>query len=107
MISEQLYAFLKAWLNWAENGAENDKPFIRSVGLCRSARNYAEDNFGNIVGGIVGELISIWREEHLDHCYPFGEDEYLASRLKNSQHKDPNRLAWVKSKIKEYEDLNK
>ena len=107
MISEQLYAFLKAWLNWAENGAKNGYPFGRSVGLCRSAVSYAGDNFGGIMGGLMGELMSIWEEEHLDHCYPFGEEEYRASRLKNSQHKDPNRLAWVKSKIKEYEELNK
>jgi hypothetical protein len=35
----------------------------------------------------------------LDQCHPFGADDYFEARDSETQHLNPARLAWVRSKV--------
>lgn len=101
MISEELYTFLKEWLDWAEGDVEDTtSPFDTSYGLCTNYYLWVEDVNG--LGDGSGELNVLFDF----NPYPFGEDAYETYSLTHTQHLCPKRLAWVKQQIKQYEENN-
>ncbi len=96
-MSPDLIAFLKAWHDWATNGAPDGDPFCRSTGLCPQAD-----------GDAYHDLRAIRKVEFSegDWVYPFGgEDDYDRRASNGTQHECPARLAWVRAKLVEAGEL--
>lgn len=92
MIGIELYSFLKGWYEWATNGASiESESFDRNHGLCKQPSMMV---FRELV--IALNFVTL----------PFDSDiyHYLSD---SNKHLNPKRLAWVKSKIEEYEFSNK
>lgn len=98
-MSEQLREFLTAWLAWAENGAPSRYPFNPANGLCACAAIYADATYGDEVD-LLTELANLFEDQGLNANYPFGQYEYDMRHLDDTQHLDPNRLAWVREQLK-------
>lgn len=86
-MSDDLRAFLRSWLEWVEAGAPPRKPYARHTGLCGAASKYSYD--------VYDELYALF----LPEPYPFGADEYEDAAVNNTQHLDPNRLAFVRANM--------
>jgi hypothetical protein len=105
-VSENLKAFLRAWLDWVEAGAPEDDVFERSCGLCNNFNWYMRNQ--NVLefelGGEMDALIEVFKMDGLDETYPFGgEDAYFDEGPNNVMHLNSARLAWVRSKISQHE----
>lgn len=89
-MSPDLIAFLKAWYDWATNGAPEHEPFSRRAGLC-----------SQVEGPAYEELKIIRQNQFSDGgwVYPFGEADYSARVSNATQHECPNRLAWVRERL--------
>lgn len=84
--SNELKDFLQDWLNWAE-GRESRFEYEPYEGLCCSSHAYSDL--------LCLELDILFDQETL----PFGESEYRRRFDDDTQHQDPNRLAWVKAAL--------
>lgn len=93
-MSPDLIAFLKAWHDWATNGAPDGKPFSRDEGLC--------PNGG---AGLRGELRDLHQMHFADWAYPFGRVDYNQRATLGTQHECPKRLAWVRERLIEAGEL--
>lgn len=96
-MSADLIAFLKAWHDWATNGAPDDSPFLRGTGLCHNAKRWDARRSSDV----HGELIRIFGHEQ----YPFGRAAYNVSVNAGTQHECPKRLAWVRERLVEAGEL--
>lgn len=99
-MSDDLIAFLKAWHDWATNGAPDKEPFYREYGLC--------DNVEECPGltetsadSVTDELIDFFKLE----LFPFGADDYDERYYDRTQHECPKRLAWVRERLVEAGEL--
>ncbi len=86
-MSPDLIAFLKAWHDWATNGAPEGEPFDRWDGLCMSARWFG----GAPLHHEIAKLFSC--------SFPFGVDEFWRRQKADTQHECPKRLAWVRERL--------
>lgn len=114
-MSDDLKAFLTAWLAWAEAGAPDSNRHTRAnlcrfdaeCGLCSNTYNFEEAALGidsRDTGKLEDELHELLCEDNLSIGYPFGGDErynYEANNL--IHHKNEARLAWVRSKLSQPE----
>lgn len=101
-MSDDLKAFLAAWLTWAEGEAQELTPFTRKYGLCSNVCYYCEVMF-------PGDYLRAERLEYAlakllkittgDTMYPFGKVQYATNVDSLTQHKDPQRLAWVRAQL--------
>lgn len=92
-LSDDLIAFLKAWHDWATNGAPDKEPFNRHCGLCSNSWVHGE-NARISLGEALG-----------NGDFPFGESEYCARYRDRTQHECPERLAWVRERLIEAGEL--
>lgn len=100
-MSDDLIAFLKAWHDWALDGAPDGEPFKRCFGLCTNA-----DIFGNPAFHALKErLYDEFGDEEAD--IPFGAIEYTVRSNARTQHECPKRLAWVRAQLVEAGELPK
>lgn len=84
--SNELKEFLQDWLNWAE-GRESRSGYEPYEGLCCASQYYSD-------------LLSVELDELFDGDeYPFGRNNYIRRFNLDTQHQDPNRLAWVKAAL--------
>lgn len=99
-MSPDLIAFLKAWHDWATNGAPDMMPFVRSDGLCYNVWQFygARDVRSAEVRADIFRMLG-------GETYPFGRLEYYRRDDENSQHECPKRLAWVREKLVEAGEL--
>jgi hypothetical protein len=98
-VSEHLKAYLSAYAAWVDAGAPDGEPFDRCIGLCTNILNWE-----GRPPGLVAGLKAAFKADGLDKRYPFGgEDQYDAAADNNEQHLNEQRLAWVRSKIAQYE----
>lgn len=95
-MSDDLIAFLKAWHDWATNGAPHREPYSRQFGLCYNSQEHGAD--------VWNELTELFNELG-DDCYPFGVDDYLDRLDELTQHECPKRLAWVRERLIEAGEL--
>lgn len=94
-MSPDLIAFLKAWHEWATNGAPDGEPFTRQYGLCANANRFGRGRLGDEMERAVD-----------DRPYPFGgHREYDARFFARTQHECPKRLAWVRERLIEAREL--
>ena len=100
-MTQTMREFLTAWLTWAEDPDAHDYtaggPFKKRSGLCA--------NLDEFLGGIssyklLDELHMLLDADGLDTIYPFDtERSYDAAFCNRTQHLNPARLAWVRSKL--------
>lgn len=102
-----LRSFLEDWLEWA-NSENTESPqgvrYCKTDGLCGSLRMYVPKH-GYVNDTLYWEcsrkLNKEFEKDGLDCRYPFGEVAYITAHNKETQHKDPKRLAWVLGKLNE------
>lgn len=109
-MSDDLKAFLRAWLDWAEAGAPDDNRhternpnrFERDYGLCSNTYNFEElalDVHPDETGDLEIELACRFEEQGLRPSYPFGYEAYDADAEGGTHHLNPARLAWVRKQL--------
>lgn len=109
-MSDDLKAFLRAWLDWAEAGAPDDgrhtnrnpNRFERDCGLCSNTYNFEELALNvhlDDVGDLETELSSLFAADGMDKGYPFGYAAYDEDAAGHTQHLNPTRLAWVRKQL--------
>lgn len=104
-MNEDLYQFFKEWLEWAESPKPEGR-FSRRYGLCLNLRyrylpNYPPDHPRCF--DLQTRLERLLEKDFGSSDYPFGDEAYHHRSVKYTQHLDPNRLAWVRKKVQEYE----
>lgn len=102
-MSPDLIAFLKAWHEWATNGALDGKPFDRSCGLCTNALDFGEHEDDGAYFDLKAILYAEFGDDAADT--PFGSVDYSSRAISNTQHECPKRLAWVRAKLAEAGEL--
>ena len=110
--SKELISFYNAYNEWLEAGApeKNDFGFERTSGLCDSLLYYyfltkyrTLEEFDYLK--TKKQLKEQFKMSNLDSKYPFGVENYSKRWDNNTQHLDPNRIAWVKSHLTEEVDM--
>lgn len=110
--SKMLLDFYQAWLDWAENCVYQgglhalDDTFSQSVGLCGNLEYWLFDldlpeEDWELIEDTMQEMSNQFEEAGLCEIYPFGRKAYLLDSENSSQHTDPDRLRWVKNRLKD------
>lgn len=95
--SPSLHAFYISWLKWAE-GSPISIHYDVNAGLCKSAQEYA--CFVGVSPALIQRELQLqFVKDKRNHTFPFGRDEYFLRFGALTQHKDPNRLTWVRARI--------
>jgi hypothetical protein len=105
-MSDLLREFLSEWLAWAESGGLERQPFTRFSGLCLNFWEWLEDRDASFkeITGEMSALEGLFISEGLDHITPFGASvKYSDEGDRASMHLNPQRLAWVRSKVAQHE----
>jgi hypothetical protein len=102
-MSDHLKAFLSAYLEWVDAGAEEGKPFARRWGLCSNLIDWSRTQGAEDHRALEDALDGLFAADGLDQCYPFGFDESFEARERETQHLNQARIAWVRSKVAQYE----
>lgn len=102
-MSKEMREFLTAWLSWATspNPEEHEygSIFRTTTGLC-AATDYWTGSNPKAYCMLVMELGGMLEEDCLCAEYPFDtEESYTEAATKHTQHLNPARLAWVRSKL--------
>lgn len=101
-MSEQLRAFFKAYLEWAETGASEEQCVLyKCAGLCSNLTWYLNHNYPDDWAGTSRaekQLADLFAEGGLDSDYPFGSSYWKESNTK-SHHLNPKRIAWVRKQL--------
>lgn len=102
-MSPMLIQFLTDWLKWAEADAQNEHVFRKFSGLCASLFDWCYEGDKEEYCEILAmELKNIFIDEFGNAAnYPFGRVAYAERFGNDTQHQDPNRLAWVRKKLGE------
>lgn len=105
-MSKELREFLQAWLDWSTNGAPDMKPFCRCIGLCGNViehfRNVRSDStiaVYSVSGRVEEELKRLFKEQGLDHDYPFGQARYCVAGSKGTMHRSTIRKNWIRKQL--------
>lgn len=107
-MTERLAKFLSAYLAWVDSGAHTES-FTRRKGLC--------SNFHHYLFGVCQTMDEIEEEDDklkdlfisdgLDSEFPFGGEElYFEEIEREIVHLNPERLAWVRSKVEQFATAN-
>ena len=100
MISEELYNALVAY----EQAVKLESPpeSVRVFGLCTWVGLATEDaRIDELRAQLISDFDGDW-------AFPFGGPApYMKRAREEAQHRNPARLAWVRSKIEEYEAAHK
>lgn len=102
-MTKEMREFLTAWLAWAEGGGleshEHGSIFRRKTGLCANTGDWAEAT-GVKFSRLIEELGDMLEADGLDTDYPFDtESSYSLAANYGTQHRNPYRLEWVRSKL--------
>lgn len=104
-MNKTLYEFLATWYYWALTQDE-DVRCINNIdpryGLCSNYTRYIATHSEPMVG--LAPITELLAHSYMDTMYPFGESTYVFENRQASHHKNPERLAWVKSILEEYAD---
>lgn len=95
-MSDELKKFLTEWLEWAENDGTEGK-FDPQFGLCYNYCQFC----GGYNSNAYAELAKMFKVDGLDDAYPFDKDgdAYEQDAIFSEIHKNPERRAWVRSKL--------
>ena len=102
-MTKEMREFLTAWLDWAQSGGleshEHGSIFRRTTGLCYNTQDWAEAT-GVQFSPLIGELGDMLEADGLNTDYPFDhEASYFSAANLGTQHLNPLRLGWVRSKL--------
>lgn len=106
--SKDLARFYAEWLDIAETYDYPDPmparaPWFRSYnGLCSNIREWLYYTPDADTGIIVEMSLQFDAVTDSSYAYPFGYAAYQTAKRTNSMHKDPNRLAWVRARLADY-----
>lgn len=104
-MNKTLYEFLATWYYWALTQDE-DVRCINNIdpryGLCSNYKRYLAIDAERL--GFWDHITELLAHSSMDTMYPFGESTYVFENGQASHHKNPARLAWVKSILEEYAD---
>lgn len=98
-MTQTMREFLTSWLAWAEDPDAQDSddggPFTKRTGLCFNLCEFVCVDYA-----LLSELSSMFAADGLDTAYPFDtEKSYDLAYDNRTQHLNPARLAWVRSKL--------
>lgn len=97
-MTPQLKQFLQEWYDWAtQPKVEDTFHFMRNQGLCASLTSWCKGDVD-----LQLELYEILSAEFKgNYQFPFEQKlpTYWEAKMRNALHKNPKRLAWVKSKL--------
>lgn len=101
-VSGTLRIYLQDWYGWATGTQTPDdgKPYWNHIGLCGNVWACPLLNDADC-GQVMVELDRLFSAEYDDSKFPFGPDNYTLRMNHETQHQDPNRLAWVERKLHE------
>lgn len=106
----ELLQFYKDWLQAAQApDADKDEHFIfcNGMGLCGNLKAWCDEHYDE-EDIVASEAYYCMKEQFdsaaLNSIYPFGEREYDIAAFNDTQHKNENRLAWVKARIADMEE---
>lgn len=108
-MSENLQRFLAEWLEWVEDGAPKKGMLRRYQGLCSNFSRWlhARSADWDEIDREIDQFKNLFAEDGLDEEYPFGGcSKYCAEAEKETMHKNPERLAWVRSKVEQFATAN-
>ena len=102
-MTREMREFLTAWLDWAQGGGceyhEYGSIFRTDTGLCSSIYRWA-GGVHLLYNNLLGELGYMLKAEGLDTAYPFDtKGSYDEAARLCTQHRNPARLEWVRSKL--------
>ena len=97
-MTKEMREFLTAWLDWAQSGGSEDHEygniFRPYTGLC------AATHYWCVCKPLTEELGDMLEADGLDTDYPFDTRlSYEKAADDGTQHLNPARLAWVRSKL--------
>ena len=105
-MTKEMREFLTAWLDWATSANpatwDDGGPFRKDTGLCSNISVYLGDprHRSQLYYALYGELGDMLEADGLGSAYPFDTGEsYGAAFRESTQHLNPARLAWVRSKL--------
>jgi hypothetical protein len=107
-MSTLLREFLEAWLDWIEHGACEAQPFDRGHGLCANFDHWLDEHGADweTVETEIDDLLWLFVSEGLGGCYPFdSQAEFISAHERREQHLNPRRIAWVRSKVGQVEEV--
>lgn len=103
-----LHLFLISYLNFSEG--EENKNISPRVGLCTNLSLYIADRHlsPNVLDVLCDFILrdfepTVDKHGKRPNMYPFGEEDYIKRREAGTQHKCPNRIAWVRKIASEIE----
>lgn len=96
--SEQLTKFYQAYLAWVLEGAEAGLGFSRGVGLCTNMYYWLPNDY-SLYSELLSEMHTQFSAANLCEQTPFDSIliEYPEESHNKECHKNPARLAWVRS----------
>lgn len=104
-----LLQFYKDWLKAAEApDADSDEHpiFCNGMGLCGNLEVWCDEYYDDEdaeANAAYCRMKEQFEEAGLNSIYPFGERAYDIAAFNDSQHKNEDRLAWVKARIADME----
>jgi len=98
--SIKLIRFYREYAQWLHNGAPDREPFRRCVGLCTALRTDYTVVSQETRMELKREMQDQFEAAGLDRSFPFGTTRYYELRESNTQHLDPERIAWVREHAK-------
>lgn len=103
-----LHLFLISYLNFSEG--EENKNISPRVGLCTNLSRYVSENrhSPDVLESLFEFILrdfgpTVDKHGKRPNMYPFGEEDYIKRREADTQHKCPNRIAWVRKIASEIE----
>jgi hypothetical protein len=88
-------SFLSDWLEWANNGATNFKPYSRRRGLCNALVVFCEKKNHTNIKEIQQCLSDMFVSDGLNKVLPFGIDNFIKHTKLNSFHECEVRKKWI------------
>lgn len=106
-MTKEMREFLTAWLAWATSAnpiayIDGGAGFRKDTGLCSNISVYLGEERGGSSRyyALYGELGNMLEDDGLDTDYPFDTEESYGEAFRDStQHLNPARLEWVRSKL--------
>lgn len=96
--SNTITKFCRDYMNWFNKGTPSHEIFSTRNGLCRMWMDYLMTTIPN--GEVVvayAELKAIFKNENLDHMFPFNAShaEFIEEMHLNKSHLNEKRINWI------------
>lgn len=98
MTEHTLKTFARAYVDWLDRGAPQDRPFERNHGLCYAVFSYAGQHGLSLSweASIHIELYKAFSVRRMHRLYPFGANDFAVRADAATMHECPKRIAFVR-----------